>query len=69
MPVALFLGAHLGFRVQPKLRRGDCSRFAAAYAFSLVSIAVSYEVTHYYTLLLVQEQLIVGYASDPLGRS
>ena len=46
---------------------GDCSRFAAAYAFSLVSIAVSYQVAHYYTLLLVRGQLIVGYASDPFG--
>jgi hypothetical protein len=46
---------------------GRLRRYAAAYAVSLVPIAVAYQVAHYYTLLLVQGQAIVRYASDPFG--
>ncbi|MDQ4126470.1 MAG: hypothetical protein M3151_00695 [Actinomycetota bacterium] len=65
----LFLGAYLGFvGLSQVLGRGTgFQRFAAAYAFSLVPIAVAYQAAHYYTLLLVQGQSIVGYASDPFG--
>jgi hypothetical protein len=43
-------GGGIGFR-----------RFAAAYAFSLVPIAIAYQVAHYYTYLLIQGQMIVSY--------
>jgi len=66
---ALFLGVYLGFVGLSRIFGGGRGfwRFAAAYAFSLVPIAVAYQVAHYYTLLLVQGQLIFGYASDPFG--
>ncbi len=66
---ALFLGAYLGFVGLSQVLGGGSGfrRFAAAYAFSLVPIAVAYQVAHYYTLLLVQGQLIVGRVSDPFG--
>jgi hypothetical protein len=67
--VALFLGAYLGFvGLSQALGRGrGFWRFAAAHALSLVPIAVAYQIAHYYTLLLVQGQAIVAYASDPFG--
>jgi polyferredoxin len=46
---------------------GGLRRFAAAYVYSLVPIAVAYQVAHYYTLLLVQGQGIVRHVSDPFG--
>jgi len=66
---ALFLGAYLGFAWISRVLGGGRGfrRFAAAYAFSLVPIAVAYQVAHYYTLLLAQGQAVVGYASDPFG--
>ncbi len=42
-------------------------RYAAAYVYSLVPIAVAYQVAHYYTLLLVQGQAIIRHVSDPFG--
>ena len=42
-------------------------RFAAAYAFSLVPIAIAYQMAHYYTYLLIQGQMIFSLISDPLG--
>jgi hypothetical protein len=42
-------------------------QFAAAYAFSLVPIAIAYQMAHYYTYLLIQGQMIVSLISDPLG--
>ena len=66
---ALFLGAYLGFVGLSRVLGGGRGfrRFAAAYAFSLVPIAVAYQVAHYYTLLLVQGQAFVARASDPFG--
>src|SRR5829696_10506524 len=46
---------------------GRLRGYAAAYVFSLVPIAVAYQVAHYYTLLLVQGQAIVRHVSDPFG--
>jgi hypothetical protein len=37
------------------------------FAFSLIPIAVAYNVAHYYTLLLIQGQAIVSLLSDPFG--
>jgi hypothetical protein len=67
----LFFGIYLGFVELSRLLggggEGGFRRFAAAYAFSLVPIAIAYQVAHYYTYLLVQGQMIVSLVSDPLG--
>ncbi len=39
-----------------------------SFAPSLVPIAIAYNIAHYYTLLLIQGQLIIKLLSDPLGR-
>ena len=41
---------------------------ARAFALSLIPIALAYNIAHFITLLLVQGQLIIPVASDPLGR-
>jgi polyferredoxin len=46
---------------------GGLRRFAAAYVYSLVPIAIAYHVAHYYTLLFVQGQAIIQLISDPFG--
>jgi hypothetical protein len=65
----LFFGIYLGFVEVSRILggKGGFWRFAAAYAFSLVPIAIAYQVAHYYTYLLVQGQMIVSLVSDPLG--
>jgi hypothetical protein len=67
----LFFGVYLGFvelsRILGGGGQGGVWRFAAAYAFSLVPIAIAYQMAHYYTYLLVQGQMIVSLVSDPLG--
>jgi hypothetical protein len=69
----LFFSIYLGFvelsRILGGGREGGFWRCAAAYAFSLVPIAIAYQVAHYYTYLLVQGQMIVSLVSDPLGWS
>jgi hypothetical protein len=42
-------------------------RLAVAYVYSLVPIAIAYQVAHYYTYLLIQGQTIVRLVSDPFG--
>lgn len=42
-------------------------RLAPAYVYSLVPIAIAYQVAHYYTYLLVQGQTIIRLVSDPFG--
>jgi hypothetical protein len=66
----VFFSAYLGFvKLSQIFGRGTdgLRRFAAAYVFSLVPIAVAYQVAHYYTLLLVQGQGIIRHVSDPFG--
>ena len=67
----LFFGIYLGFvglsRIFGGGRRAGFGRFAAAYAFSLVPIAIAYQMAHYYTYLLIQGQMIISLVSDPLG--
>ena len=41
---------------------------ARIFALSLIPIALAYNIAHFITLLLVQGQLIIPVASDPLGR-
>ena len=40
---------------------------ARAFVFSLVPIALAYNMAHFISLLLIQGQLIVPLASDPFG--
>jgi hypothetical protein len=69
----VFLTAYLGFVGLSQLFGGGRSRLdrmarpAATYVYSLVPIAVVYQVAHYYTLLLIQGQAIVRNVSDPFG--
>jgi hypothetical protein len=42
-------------------------RLAAAYIYTLVPIAVAYQIAHYYTYLLIQGQAIIAFVSDPFG--
>ncbi len=67
----LFFGIYLGFVELSRILGGGGGigfrRFAAAYAFSLVPIAIAYQAAHYYTYLLLQGQMIVSLVSDPLG--
>jgi hypothetical protein len=68
LPV-LFFGIYLGFVQLSRILGGgrDFGRFAAAYAFSLVPIAIAYQMAHYYTYLLIQGQMIISLVSDPFG--
>ena len=66
----LFLGIYLGFVELSRILGGGevgFRRLAAAYAFSLVPIALAYQMAHYYTYLLIQGQMIISLVSDPLG--
>ena len=46
---------------------GGILEVAGAYVFSLVPIALAYNLAHFITLLLIQGQLIIPVASDPFG--
>ncbi|HET7271103.1 MAG TPA: hypothetical protein VFI90_08435, partial [Rubrobacter sp.] len=65
----LFFGIYLGFVQLSRIfgRGRDFGRFVAAYAFSLVPIAIAYQMAHYYTYLLIQGQMIISLVSDPFG--
>ena len=69
LPLA-FLSVYLGFVKLSQLfggGTGGLRRFVAAYVYSLVPIAIAYQVAHYYTLLLVQGQGVIRHISDPFG--
>ncbi|HWI45550.1 MAG TPA: hypothetical protein VNT12_05200 [Rubrobacter sp.] len=66
----VFLGIYLGFVELSRILGGGevgFRRLAAAYTFSLVPIALAYQMAHYYTYLLIQGQMIISLVSDPLG--
>jgi hypothetical protein len=42
-------------------------RLAVAYVYSLVPIAIAYQMAHYYTYLLIQGQTLIRLVSDPFG--
>ena len=66
----LFLGIYLLFCVAIRALSGEqasLSSVARAYVFSLVPIALAYNMAHFLSLLLVQGQLIIPLASDPFG--
>ena len=66
----LFLGIYLlfclGIRALSR-EQASISEVARAYVFSLVPIALAYNMAHFLSLLLVQGQLIIPLASDPFG--
>ena len=67
---ALFFAAYLAFCVGVKALSGEQAplmEVAQAYVFSLVPIALAYNMAHFLSLLLVQGQLIIPLASDPFG--
>ena len=67
----LFFGIYLGFVELSRILGGGgeagFGQFATAYAFSLLPIAIAYQMAHYYTYLLIQGQMIFSLISDPLG--
>jgi hypothetical protein len=67
----MFFGIYLGFVELSRIFGGGGEagfrQFAAAYAFSLVPIAIAYQMAHYYTYLLIQGQMIISLISDPFG--
>lgn len=48
-------------------RRRSTGELARLFAFSLVPIAVAYHMAHYLSFFLIQGQLLIPLASDPLG--
>ena len=69
MPLA-FLAVYLFFVKLSQLCGGGGARLgllAGAYVYSLVPIAIAYQVAHYYTYLLIQGQGTISHLSDPFG--
>lgn len=70
----LFLAAYAGFVKLSQLLAGgyksgtSFGELAGAYAYSLVPIALAYQVAHYYTVLIFNGQIAIVQISDPLGR-
>lgn len=66
----LFLAVYLVFVKLSQLLGGGTGRLrqvATAYVYSLVPIAIAYQVAHYYTFFLAQGQRIASLISDPFG--
>jgi hypothetical protein len=66
-----FLTIYLGFVKLSQLFGGGgvrLGRRATAYVYSLVPMAIAYQVAHYYIYLLIQGQGIISLLSDPFGR-
>ncbi len=66
----LFIGIYLLFCIGIRALSGEhasLAEVARAYVYSLVPIALAYNMAHFLALLLVQGQLIIPLASDPFG--
>jgi hypothetical protein len=66
----VFLAVYLGFVKLSQVAGGGrvpLRRLAPAYVYTLVPIAIAYQVSHYYTYLLIQGQAIIYHLSDPFG--
>jgi hypothetical protein len=66
----IFIAVYLGFSWAIKRLGGEdapVSEVARAFVFSLVPIALAYNIVHFISLLLIQGQLIVPLVSDPFG--
>ncbi len=67
----VFAWAYYGVaRAMARLGGGGASPgdLALAFAYSLVPIALAYHVAHFLSFLLIQGQLLIPLASDPLGQ-
>ncbi len=67
---AVFLMAYLLFSQLMAYAAGDempASEIARVFVYSLVPIALAYNIAHFFTLLAIQGQLIIPLASDPFG--
>ena len=64
--VVVYLGFSWGIRTASGERSG-VTIIARRFVFSLVPIALAYNLAHFITLLLIQGQLIIPLASDPFG--
>ena len=67
---AAFFGAYVAFCAGIRALSGERAplmEVAQAYVFSLVPIALAYNMAHFFGLLMVQGQLILPLASDPFG--
>lgn len=64
-----FLFVYLGFVKLSQLfgGHGSFGRLAQTYVYSLVPIAVAYQVAHYLTFLFIQGQALIPLLSDPFG--
>ena len=66
----VFALVYLAFAWGVKALSGDergVLEVARAYVFSLMPIALAYNLAHFITLLLIEGQLIIPVASDPFG--
>ena len=69
VPVAFFLVYILFSKFMSSSVDGQVGsiEIARLFSYSLIPIALAYNIAHYITLLLIQGQLIIPLASDPFG--
>ncbi|SUZ54794.1 uncharacterized protein METZ01_LOCUS7648 [marine metagenome] len=69
VPVGFFLVYLFFSKLMASLVDGQISalEIARIFGYSLIPIALAYNIAHFITLLLIQGQLIVPLASDPFG--
>lgn len=68
---AVFLGAYYGFSFLTKVFSGDASSILTIgrrFIFSLLPIAIAYEVAHYVSILVIEGQRVLYLVSDPFGK-
>ena len=66
----VFIGVYLGFSAMMAAASGNrlpIGDMARAFVYSLIPIALAYHLAHFLSFLLIQGQLIIPLASDPLG--
>lgn len=66
----IFLGVYLFFSWMMAYTSGaglPISDLARAFVYSLIPIALAYNIAHFFTLLVIVGQLIIPLASDPFG--
>jgi len=69
VPLGFFLVYLFFSKIMSFLVKGEVGalEMARLFAFSLIPIALAYNIAHFITLLLVQGQLIIPLISDPFG--
>lgn len=68
---ALFLGIYFWFSLLIRAlggRHAQLTRVAVTFVYSLIPIALAYQIAHYFTLFVIQGQNIFLLISDPFGR-